>query len=455
MGNDRFGILSLVWMLVGYFTILDMGIGRALTKIAAERIGQRREEDLPALFWTSCLIMLVIGSIAGLVVGAISPWLTTSALKIPLEMQHETLRSFQVVALSLPVVVMTAGMIGMLEARQKFLLINIVRVPMGSFTFIGPLLVLPFSKSLLPVVLILLAGRVVEWFIYFVLCLYEVPALRHGFKWARHEVMPLLSTGIWINISMLIMPFMVHIDRFLIGSILTVGLVTYYATPSEIVVKLLIFPRALVSVLFPTFAAHFEQRTGETAGLLARSMDYLIAILLPVILLVIAFTPEFLGLWLGGDFAVKSTSVMRWLTTGMFIYCLTWIPFTFLQGIGQPKIPAIIQVIEFLLYVALAVPMIRHLGIEGVAIAWLIRAAFELVIMLGFSRRYAPVISGYFGKWVVSCLTGLAMIAAVVSCEPILLRGLVTIAGLLVWAALAWFYLFNENDRRELLQLVR
>ncbi len=40
LGQDQFGLLSLVWMLVGYFTILDMGIGRALTRIAAERIGQ-------------------------------------------------------------------------------------------------------------------------------------------------------------------------------------------------------------------------------------------------------------------------------------------------------------------------------------------------------------------------------------------------------------------------------
>ena len=44
-----------------------------------------------------------------------------------------------------------------LEARQRFGLINLIRVPMGSFTFIGPLLVLPFSKNLFPVVMILLA----------------------------------------------------------------------------------------------------------------------------------------------------------------------------------------------------------------------------------------------------------------------------------------------------------
>ena len=52
LGKDQFGLLTLVWMLVGYFTIFDMGIGRALTRIAAERIGQGREKELPGLFWT-------------------------------------------------------------------------------------------------------------------------------------------------------------------------------------------------------------------------------------------------------------------------------------------------------------------------------------------------------------------------------------------------------------------
>lgn len=455
LGNDQFGLLSLVWMLVGYFTIFDMGIGRALTRIAAERIGQGREQDLPALFWTSCVIMFVLGLVATAIVWMISPWLATSALRVPVEMQAETLRSFRVVALSLPVVVMTAGMIGILEARQRFGVINLIRVPLGSFTFIGPLLVLPFSKSLFPVVLILLAGRLVEWLSYFVMCLREVPELRHGFRWSSKEVKPLMCTGGWITVSTLIMPFMVHIDRFLIGSLLTVGAVAYYATASEIVVKLLVFPRAWVSVLFPTFAAHFGQRQGQTSDLFARSLGGLMGMLLPVILLVVAFAPEGFRLWLGADFAVQSTPIMRWLTTGIFIYCLTYIPFSFLQGIGRPDIPARIHLVEFPLFVALAVVMIRAYGVSGAAMAWAIRALLEFLVMLYFSSRFAPVIRRYVVRWAVCGMVAFFMIALIVSCGPLVARCLAVTASLAAWAALAWFYLFDEADRGELFKIVR
>jgi len=452
LGKDEFGLLSLVWILVGYFTIFDMGIGRALTRIAAERIGQGRAQDLPGLFWTSCGIMLLLGSIAGLAVAALAPWLTTSALDIPAAMQADTLHSFRAVAFSLPIVIMTAGMIGMLEARQRFGLINAVRVPIGSFTFIGPLLVLPFSKSLFPVVMILLAGRLTEWLIYFLLCLHDVPALRHGFRWESREVRPLMSTGGWITISTLIMPFMVHIDRFLIGAIVSVGAVAYYATCSEIVVKLLIFPRAWVSVLFPTFAAHFDQRQGQTADLFARSLTWLLGLLFPVILLLVAFAPEGLQLWLGADFAEKSTPVMRWLATGVFLYCLTYIPFSFLQGIGRPNITAVIHLIEFPLFVVLAIFMIQRFGITGAAMAWAIRAALELVVMLMFAGRFAPAVGRFAARWLVAGAVAMGMVAAIVFCGPLLWRILGVATGLLIWATLVWFLLFGEEDRRQFRQ---
>jgi O-antigen/teichoic acid export membrane protein len=32
LGPERFGLLSLAWVVLGYFTIFDLGLGRATTK---------------------------------------------------------------------------------------------------------------------------------------------------------------------------------------------------------------------------------------------------------------------------------------------------------------------------------------------------------------------------------------------------------------------------------------
>src|SRR6185295_477413 len=39
LGDARFGVLALAWTAIGYFSLFDLGIGRALTHAVADRIG--------------------------------------------------------------------------------------------------------------------------------------------------------------------------------------------------------------------------------------------------------------------------------------------------------------------------------------------------------------------------------------------------------------------------------
>ncbi|MCG8060811.1 MAG: flippase, partial [Candidatus Thiodiazotropha endolucinida] len=39
IGKDRFGLLAISWMFVGYFSLFDFGLGRALTVLVAKCLG--------------------------------------------------------------------------------------------------------------------------------------------------------------------------------------------------------------------------------------------------------------------------------------------------------------------------------------------------------------------------------------------------------------------------------
>src|ERR1700758_2390649 len=39
LGIDQFGILTLCWIVIGQLNLFDLGLGRALTKLVAERLG--------------------------------------------------------------------------------------------------------------------------------------------------------------------------------------------------------------------------------------------------------------------------------------------------------------------------------------------------------------------------------------------------------------------------------
>src|SRR5438045_3214836 len=47
LGTDRFGALSIAWMVAGYFSLFDLGLGRALTALVAHKLGRDEHDDLP------------------------------------------------------------------------------------------------------------------------------------------------------------------------------------------------------------------------------------------------------------------------------------------------------------------------------------------------------------------------------------------------------------------------
>ena len=68
LGTDRFGVLTIAWMVMGYFSLFDLGLGRALIKFIGEKLARNQTEEIPALFWTSLLMMSALSIIAALII---------------------------------------------------------------------------------------------------------------------------------------------------------------------------------------------------------------------------------------------------------------------------------------------------------------------------------------------------------------------------------------------------
>ena len=51
LGTERFGLLTLAWLVIGYFSLFDLGLGRALTQVVAAEIRDTRDTKAPLLVW--------------------------------------------------------------------------------------------------------------------------------------------------------------------------------------------------------------------------------------------------------------------------------------------------------------------------------------------------------------------------------------------------------------------
>jgi O-antigen/teichoic acid export membrane protein len=447
LGTERLGIISLAWVVVGYFGFFDLGLSRALTKLVAEKLGEKRPEEIPALVWTSLYLMISIGLVVAMVALIFVPWLVQKVLKVPAELDQETIRACYWISFSIPIVIVTAGLRGVLEALQCFRLATLIRIPMGIFTYLGPILILPFSHSLGPVMAVLVFGRIAAAAAHLWACFHVMPALRNNRSFQPSFVGPLFRFGTWITVSNVVGPIMVSFDRFLIGSIISVAAVAFYAVPNEVLTRLSLVPGALVGVLFPAFSASAVSDRVRLVFLLESGMKYIFLTMFPVTLFLIAFAPAALQFWLGREFARQSAAAAQILAAAIFINGLAQIPFAHLQSAGRADITAKLHLLELPFYLVTLVVLAKTLGIRGVAGAWLLRVTIDFAILLLFSWRLVPE-----NRFVSNRLPLLVMGASVMFAVAALLNGLpvkilFSVAGGVLVTAAMWRWMLTSREK--------
>lgn len=447
LGAERFAVLTIAWMLIGYFSLFDFGLGRALTQIIAEKLGKNRFEDIPAIFWTSMALMLGFSFAGAVIVSLLTFPLAHSVLKVPLPLQAETISALFIIAASIPFVIMTAACIGVLTAYHRFGIITAIRIPMGIYTFAAPLIVLPYSKNLAPIIGALLFGRVVSFLVHFFYCLKVEPDLRTRIVFNKNLLLPLFRFGGWMSVSNVLGPFMVYFDRFLIGSIISLAAVAYYTTPYEIITKLWVIPGALMNVLFPAFASSYMENPSHAAVLFHRAVKYLLLGTFPIVFIIVAYAHQGLLFWLGLDFADNSYRVLQFLAIGVFINCLAQVPFSFLQGTGKPDVTSKLHVAELVIYVPALWVLVKYFGITGAALAWSARVALDTALLFYITRQSFQPLSA------ISTTTGLCALAAIAGLIFIMFLpeknpGFAPFAtALLLLMSVGWKLLLTENER--------
>ena len=447
LGTDRFGVLTLAWVVIGYFSLFDLGLGRALTQLVSNKLGAGQEQEIQALIWTALFLMLILGLAGTLVMSLFSPWLIHEMLNIPEALKSETLYSFYLLAVSVPITISTVGMQGVLKAYQRFDLLNAVRIPMGVFMFLGPLLVLPFSQSLLLLVSVLMVGLLISWAVHFPLCFCVIPALRHGIAIKGALVGTLLRFGSWMTVTNIIGPLMVYLDRFLIGALASMTAVAYYTTPYEVVTKIGIVAGALVGVLFPAFSSSFAYDRSCTERLFNQGVRYIFLGLFPITLFIVTFAKNGLDFWLGAEFAQNSTSVLQWLAVGVFINSLAQVAFALIQGAGRPDLTAKLHLLELPFYLLGVCWLISTHGIEGAAIAWVVRVGIDMICLFGMVHWFLPTSKSMLRRKILTM--GAALLTLAFAARPLRfgMKGLFLLMILLAFALVSWVLILTPEER--------
>jgi O-antigen/teichoic acid export membrane protein len=416
MGDARFGVLTIAWAAVGYFAIFDFGLTRAVTHVVSVRLGREETEDLGDVAWNAMVAMFALGIVGALLVLAATPTLV-SLLGVPEELRAECVRAFHLIALSVPWMVSTGGFRGLLEAHQHFGASTLLRIPLAVIAFAGPLLVLPYTVRLEPMMMVLVAGRIVMWALHLIVCLRRYAFLRHRVRIRWATVAPLLRFGGWTTVSNVVVPLMGQLDRFAVAVLVAIEAAAFYAPPFELAMKLLIIPAAVGAVLFPSLSTSFVRDRYRTTQLVDAGLRAITALLFPFTLVLVAFAPEILLVWLGSpEKAVAGAPVLILLAELPFYGLLLW-------------------------------AMGSRFGLAGVAMASVVRLSIEAAIFYSTAAAKVDGASAALARSAAQIAwLGLVLVIAAAPAS-LALRSVIAATALVGFAAYSWQYLIKSTER--------
>ncbi|HEX6588873.1 MAG TPA: flippase [Longimicrobiales bacterium] len=462
MGPERFGLLGLVWVALGYLQLLDLGLGRAVTRHAARAMEAREPHVLAAVVRATSVAQVVLGVLGGALLALLAPALAGRWLEISPALVGEATRSFMLLGVAAPLLLLANTYRGVLEAGQRFDVVNAVRLPASLLNYAVPMAGALYGWSLPFIVGVILAGRVLMLVGYVIAARRLWPAPAPLEVSARDLLPQLVGYGGWVTVSSLISPLLVYLDRFVIGLVASVTAVGYYTAPHEMVTRLSILPSSLAATLFPAFAvvdagrADDQTRRAQAERLAVRAVKYLLVATLPLLVVLFALADELLRAWLGSDFAANAALPLRVLAVGMAFNAIAYVPHSMLQATGRPDVTAKIHMLELPLHVAALWLLVGRWNVAGAALAWSARAALDAMLLFAAAARLRLLSPGaLFGQrlpLVLMAALGFALALLAVAARAQELADAVLPATLLVaaWMLGAWRFALDGTERSQL-----
>lgn len=371
LGVERYGVVSLVWTLIGYFGILDLGMSMAAQNHISKALASGDADESARVFWSAFWLNLGTGIAGGLLIYFGAFVYTAYFTKVSAAMQHEVYLALPWLALAIPLANVSWVFAGAINGAERFGVFN-TNQTIGTFLF--QLLPLAAAWWIAPNLQTVLAAAVVARLIAAVMlgqASIKVLGIRRIDPPQWGTAKGLFNFGGWMLIASTTSMIADTLDRVMLGAGMGAKFVTYYTVPQNLVTRLNMLPNALVRTLFPRLSAVGR----DHADTLARqSLEFLNGVFTPVGIVAIFALAPFLTLWVGADLAAHSAPVGRVLVISVWLVGQASVTRILIQSQVNPARAAFAGLVEMPFFVGGLWFGIHHFGLIGAAVVVAARA---------------------------------------------------------------------------------
>ena len=172
-------------------------------------------------------------------------------------------------------------------------------------------------------------------------------------------------------------------DKIFIARAISLSSLTLYSVPAGLLQRFQILPGMVSVVALPMMVEVSGPDSREALRrMYLKSVRFLLGAGLPTLVLMLTLIPQFLSLWLGGDFGSKSVQPTRLLVIGQLFVLLVTMPTTVVNTQSNPWRTPMLYWAQALTSVFLWRLLIPRYGILGVAIGTLAAQAVPTCVYI-------------------------------------------------------------------------
>lgn len=387
LGVEMFGLYALMASVIGYFALLDFGLGLATVKFVSEHHGRADAAAVQRIASNSVGAFLALGTAGAAVIVVLAPhvvgWLDVSP-----ELADVARTSLYVAGLAFLTTMAVAAFASFPNALERMDLTNRRAIVFGTATSAGTVVLLLLGYGLLEIVVLSVVVTALAAVSLAAVTRRLLPDVSFRPRFDRATLSLLGRFGALKFANQVATHTVYHLDKFLVAALVSVTAAAYYAIPVLIAQRLAALVGNVSSAFLPAASAlHGEGDTTRFDELYFRATKAVATAVLPIASLVFFFAEPILELWLNDAFAANATLPLQILIVGYAANALTTIPAVAADSRGRPGVTTAFSLGSALVNVAFSLLLIPPFGIVGASCAILLNSALVLPPFLWYVHR--------------------------------------------------------------------
>ncbi len=457
LGNETYGILTIITSFAGYFTVLDFGVNTAIIRYISSSCANNNYDNARSIYSTSIAIFSLVTLIVVLST-LIFGYYFQDIFKLYNIPRTHLYVILIVVMIDFAIGLISSVYLGCLCGLQDFLYINANSIVINIVKNIVVIYCMLAGYGLLTLVIIQASATLLRGISQYFRIRRKYCEIYFKINTVTKEsAKTIYSYSVYSFIIAIAIKVLFYTDSFVIASLVSITAVTFFAIPSTLMGYLEQLVWAMLSVLVPVISAN-DALGDETNNvrLYIIGTKYTLLLSIPIVIFLFHNGGDFLRLWIGNEFEERSKLVLQILLLGYAFSMSQGISNAILKGISKHKMLAFIYIFQALANLGLSIMLANHYGIEGVALGTTVPLIVSTMFIIIYTCKVLKVNIFYYIKqtyltsFLPVTMAIVALYAIVPTADNYMLLILNAVIIFLIFAITAYFFMIESDHRYEI-----